>query len=144
MVDLERDLGDHQGSVFEQQVVGLENAAGLRILDRDEGEVNRLVSDPMEDVTKGPEGLWCGRGKRGMQRLFGVGAWFPLVADRDLARDLATLKNVALVERLQLRQGIAERYARVPDDPDRLAVFLVVDAVGVADGSRLLDFAAQD
>jgi hypothetical protein len=57
MVNLQRDLGDHQGSVLEQEIVGLEHAAALRILDRDEGEVNRLVGDPMKGMPQCAEGL---------------------------------------------------------------------------------------
>ena len=87
MVDLERDLRHHQCPVLEQQVIGLQHTAGLRILYRDEAEVDRLVGHPMEGVAQRPKRARRRRGKGGVQSLLGVGARFPLIADRDLAGD---------------------------------------------------------
>jgi hypothetical protein len=57
VVDLQRDLGHHQRSILEQEIVGLEDAAPLRVFDRDEGEVDRLVGHPVKGMPKGAEGL---------------------------------------------------------------------------------------
>jgi hypothetical protein len=91
VVDLQRDFADNQRPVLEQEVIGLEDATGLRILYGDEREINRLIGDAMEDMPQRSERLGRRRRKRGVQRLFGVGTRFPLIADRDLASDSATL-----------------------------------------------------
>ena len=93
VINLEGDLADDESPVLEQQIVGLEDAAGLRILDGNQREVDRLIRDAMEDMPQRSKGLCCSAGKIGMQRLFGIGARLPLVADRDLAGDPPTLEN---------------------------------------------------
>jgi hypothetical protein len=70
VVDLQRDLGDHQRSVLEQQIIGFEHAAALRILDRDEREVDRLIGDPVKGVPQRAEGLRRRVGEGGVERLF--------------------------------------------------------------------------
>jgi hypothetical protein len=87
VVNLQRDLGHDQRSVLEQQVVGLEDAAALRVLDRDQGEVDRLVGNPVEGMPQRSKRLGLRGGEGGVERLFGIGARFPLVADRELAGD---------------------------------------------------------
>ena len=93
MVNLQRDLRNDERSIFQQQILGFEHAAALRVLDRDEGKVHRLVGHPVKGMPQRAEGLRCGGGKGGVERLFGVGAGFPLVADRELACDPRTLSN---------------------------------------------------
>jgi len=93
VVNLQRDLGNHQRSILEQEIVSLEHAAPLRVLDRDQREVDRLVGDAVKGMPQRAEGL-CGRlGEGGVERLFGVGARFPLVADRELACDGRTVSD---------------------------------------------------
>jgi len=58
----------------------------------------------MERVPQGAKGLRRRRWKGGVQGLLRVGARFPLIADRDLARDLETL-----IESLQPRPRLIER-----------------------------------
>jgi hypothetical protein len=50
VVDLQRDLRHDQRSILEQEIVGFEYAATLRVLDRDEGEVDRLVGHPVKGM----------------------------------------------------------------------------------------------
>jgi hypothetical protein len=47
----------------------------------------------MEGMPQRAEGLRRGGRESGVERLFGVGARFPLIADRQLACDLRTLSN---------------------------------------------------
>ena len=91
MVDLQSYLGHHQGAIFEEQVIGLEYAAGLRVLDRDQRKINGLVGDAVKGVPKRSEGLGRGRRESGVEGLFRVGARFPLITDRDFAGDAETL-----------------------------------------------------
>ena len=93
MVDLQCDFGNDQGSILEQEIVGIEHATALRILDRDEREIHRLVSDPMKRMPQRAEGLRGRERKGGVKRLFGVGTRFPLVADRELACDGRTVSD---------------------------------------------------
>jgi len=58
----------------------------------------------MERVPQRAKGLRRRRWKGGVQGLLRVGARFPLIADRDLARDLETL-----IESLQPRPRLIER-----------------------------------
>jgi hypothetical protein len=87
VVDLQGNLCYHQRPVLEQKIVRLEHAASLRVLDRDQREVHRLVRDPVEGMTKCSKSLWWRGGEGGVERLFGIGARFPLIADRELAGD---------------------------------------------------------
>jgi hypothetical protein len=87
VVDLESDLCDHERSVLEQKIVGLEDAAPLRVLDRNERKVHRLIGDAMEGMPERSERLWLGGGEGGVERLFRIGARFPLITDRELAGD---------------------------------------------------------
>jgi hypothetical protein len=96
VVDLEGHLRHHQRPVLEQEVVGLENAAPLRILDRDQREVHGLVGNPVKGMPQGSKRLWLRGGEGGVERLFGIGARFPLVADREIVGDLATLSNLSV------------------------------------------------
>jgi hypothetical protein len=57
MVDLQCDLGNHERPILEQQIVRLQHAAALRVLDGDEREVNGLIRNPVEGVTQRAEGL---------------------------------------------------------------------------------------
>jgi len=93
MIDLQGHLANHQRPIFEQQVIGLEDAAGLRVFNRNQREIDRLVRDPMEDMAQRPKGLGRRCRKTCVQSLLGIGARFPLVADRDLARDSQTLSS---------------------------------------------------
>ena len=93
VVDLEGHLRHDERPVLEQEIVGLEHATALRILDRDEREIHRLVGDPVKRMPQRAKGLRGRRGEGGVKRLFGVGARFPLVADRELACDGRTLSN---------------------------------------------------
>ena len=61
----------------------------------------------MKRVPQGAKGLRRRRWKGGVQGLLRVGAWFPLIADRDLARDLETL-----IESLQPQPRLIERHVR--------------------------------
>jgi hypothetical protein len=57
VVDLQRDLGNHERPILEQEIVRLQHAAALRVLDRDQREVNGLIGDPVEGVTQRTERL---------------------------------------------------------------------------------------
>ena len=138
MVNLERDLGDHQRSIFEQQVIGLQDAACLGVLHGNQGKIDRLVGDAMERVPQGAKRLGGRRWKGGVQGLLGVGARFPLIADRDLARDPETL-----IESLQPRPRLIQGQPRMAADPDGLAEFVIPQPVGVPDRPGLLDLAEE-
>jgi hypothetical protein len=99
MIDLQRDFADDQRSVLEQEIVGFENAAGLRIFDWNQRKVNRLICDPVEDVTKGSERFWRRRRKGGAQRLLGICARNSLITDRNLACDAGTLSKSKVMGR---------------------------------------------
>ena len=93
MIDLQRNFGHHQGAVLEEQVVGLQDAAPLRVFDGDQCEVHRLVGHPVKRVPQRSKGPGRCGGEGTVERLFGVSAGFPLVADRELAGDPATLSK---------------------------------------------------
>jgi hypothetical protein len=57
VVDLQRDLGNHERPILEQEIVRFQHATALRILDGDEREVNRLIGDSVEGVAQRTEGL---------------------------------------------------------------------------------------
>src|SRR5207247_9283783 len=66
------------------------------------------------------------------------GARFPLIADRDLARDPETL-----IESLQPRPRLIQGQPRMAADPDGLAEFVIPQPVGVPDRPGLLDLAEE-
>src|SRR5438094_6529672 len=138
VVNLQRHLSDHQGSVFEEQVIGLQDAAGLGVFHWNQGKIDRLVGDAMERVPQGAKGLRRRRWKGGVQGLLRVGARFPLIANGDLARDLETL-----IQNLQPRPRLIERQPRMATDPDGLAEFVIPQPVGVPDRPGLLDLAEE-
>src|SRR2546421_11835003 len=92
----------------------------------------------MERVPQGAKGLRHRRWKGGVQGLLRVGARFPLIADRDLARDLETL-----IESLQPRPRLIEWQARMAANPDGLAKFVVPQPVSIPDRPGLLDLGEE-
>ncbi len=151
VVNLQCHLSDHERSVLEKQIVRLEYAAPLRVLDRDQREVDGLIGNAVKGMPQRSKSLWLRCREGGVQRLFGVSARFPLIADRELACDarnsiernpILTLPKFS-VEGFEARPGLVERQEWAATDPDRLAEFLISQAVGVRDRAHPLDIAEE-
>src|SRR5205807_9330138 len=92
----------------------------------------------MERMPQGAKRLGRRHWKGGVQGLLRVRARFPLVADRDLARDLETL-----IETLQPRPRLIQGQPRLACDPDGLAEFIIPQPIGVPERAGLLDVAEE-